>query len=770
MIVYEHTFALVFLIDMRFFSFCMMKFVRRIFILTAACCSLFPLTVSAQQQLVWTVPPNRVNFNTIPSGTSTIPSSVASTYRVANGAYDDSGNLLFYVQDLNVYKGNGTLLGSLTYFSNSTADCGMNNAFNIVQKEIAIVPVQGSCSKYYIIWVASSFCSSGFPVRSATIDISGAGSLTNNQATNSYIDFLNGNKYCGLAIGKLQSDGSRRLYVVANAMYNMYTVTATGITKFFASPQTLATSYNHYPSDVEISQDGTKLAWGSVETPSVAHVILNANGTIPTANLKITTLTNINRIPGVEFNAAGTTLYFNAEGGTAQKGIKSLANPGTITSFTNFINDNTINLSQLELARDGFLYAVNTSGKLVAINTALATATVAYNTITLYSNGAVQYDNMYSLPDQVDGESYMNFVGVVPATFTSLSIYNNTTLVSPTSGIYNVFNCQPITLSPVSANATQYKLTVYSSDVSGNQILGSGQLNYAGVWTTAAYPTALDLRTLSSSFIQTNTGYYKVTLDLKDACNAAITQTAILNVSTMSAATSGFSFNYGDGTLIPIPPGQTYLNPISTGQAFVGVNATASSGYLDYYQILIQKLDAITGDITENVCNPSTAVTIPSHSSSSLGSISLNSIIKNKCGGPFYYLTLSGNTDQVYRVQFTVGNICGTSSTTGYILNNDPLNRIAAFQDTPQDAYHSAIFPNPTQNQVSLSFELSNAESVNLVLTDSKGEPVLTVLKNTPFSAGSHVQQLDLSALPEGIYFYQLSASKIVTGKIIKGK
>lgn len=74
--------------------------------------------------------------NTTPSVTS-ITGAPNNTYIVANGAYDENNNLLFYVIDDTLKDASSNYVGMISNYA--------------TLKEIVIVSVPGECRKYYVI-------------------------------------------------------------------------------------------------------------------------------------------------------------------------------------------------------------------------------------------------------------------------------------------------------------------------------------------------------------------------------------------------------------------------------------------------------------------------------------------------------------------------------------------------------------------------------------------------------------------------------------------
>src|SRR5690554_2503397 len=62
---------------------------------------------------------------------------------VSNAMHDDNGNLLFFIVDGEVYDKDGYTIGVLNFVINNTLDIKGT-------AEVAIAPVPGNCSQYYI--------------------------------------------------------------------------------------------------------------------------------------------------------------------------------------------------------------------------------------------------------------------------------------------------------------------------------------------------------------------------------------------------------------------------------------------------------------------------------------------------------------------------------------------------------------------------------------------------------------------------------------------
>jgi hypothetical protein len=78
------------------------------------------------------------------------------------------------------------------------------------------------------------------------------------------------------------------------------------------------------------------------------------------------------------------------------------------------------------------------------------------------------------------------------------------------------------------------------------------------------------------------------------------------------------------------------------------------------------------------------------------------------------------------------------------------------------------IYPNPAQNETTLSYELKEATQVGVEITDITGK---TVWKNEAQNQapGAHSLTIPMEALPEGLYFARLNAgNEYTTQKIVR--
>jgi hypothetical protein len=78
-----------------------------------------------------------------------------------------------------------------------------------------------------------------------------------------------------------------------------------------------------------------------------------------------------------------------------------------------------------------------------------------------------------------------------------------------------------------------------------------------------------------------------------------------------------------------------------------------------------------------------------------------------------------------------------------------------------QDDEPVRIFPNPAANQVTIAFTLKQSVPVTLVTTDICGKEVQNKHLNF-LQPGAHNVPMDISALPNGVYFLQVRSGDLV--------
>jgi len=688
-----------------------------IFILFVLACHIFQ---AHAQMNYWVLPPNKIDFTGTTPSASTLPGSPGTGgYYVSNGAFDENGHMLFYLKDESLFDGSGTPVGSFT----------IGAAF--IMEEVAIVPVPGTCRDFYLIYKLSDLSTHDLLYSKISVSATGTVSIV---SRDNLISYNAGSIPAGIAVSKL--DGSvRYLYSVGPSSVERYTISSSGIGSMV--PISSGGTYTH---EVELNSDGTLLAWGNRSNNEVYVCNLADDNAITTYT--ISTSGSSRSVRGVEFSSDNSALYVSINASSSSGGIFKIdLSTGTntrLTSGNNYAN------TQLETAKDGYIYAVN-SGSLGKINqTTDVVSSAGLSGVTVYSGSFM----VYTLPDQIDGEDYDYFFGVGPISYAGTTI--NSEPVSPVNPLM-VCNASSINLNPVTSNATSYRVRIYHSDAIGSQ---NSEIGATPSWTASTPPGSINLKSLYSGYLSSNTGYYLVVLETQNQCKQA-SFAALVNVISYPPPTSHFTFTIG--TTTNVTPNTTVPGNPSC-QLNTNINGNSSSGFITYYQIDIDMVNCVNGTVLSNV-GSFYSEDILDNDPSNINGIGIGAV----AGNPLYFYS---NPNNCYKVTYTVGNPCGSQSSTGYFTNVNFCRQAATAYELI-DAGQVVVSPNPVKDRLTISFPVDQNQAVSLRVTDMHGN-VYPILNNQHLPAGQHDQEFDMSGLPKGIYMYHLETDKITSGKIVR--
>jgi hypothetical protein len=74
----------------------------------------------------------------------------------------------------------------------------------------------------------------------------------------------------------------------------------------------------------------------------------------------------------------------------------------------------------------------------------------------------------------------------------------------------------------------------------------------------------------------------------------------------------------------------------------------------------------------------------------------------------------------------------------------------------PQPALGTTVYPNPTVATSQIDYHVAKAGAVTIELLDASGARLRNVAQETSQAAGPHTQQVDVSSLPKGTYYYKI--------------
>lgn len=390
----------------------------------------------------------------------------------------------------------------------------------------------------------------------ARVSISSSGIIT---LTPSLIE-VNGGNIMSIATSKLDpSTNTRYLYCVAKYSVTRHTISSSGISSATVIASGHAAGGSAY--ELELSADGSTLAWGNWYGTGSAGTIttMALTGSKPGLTYTFSLPGAIQSCYGLEFSPDPDYLYASINSGTT--GSSGLYKLKRSTSTFTKLTSNTYNHTQLERARDGYIYAVNgdgySSGTLGRINPATDNIDNNILSIPIISNqSSLLSSYVYRLPDQVDGDNYDYFFGVAKL---NNSIKINGSTVSSTVPV-NTYTCSAISLSQTGIGASSYRYTINKTDAAGNVLTGSSAYSFTTGLIASTPPATIDIKALHSGYLGTPLSagyYYKIDFFVQNSCHS-ITVSGLIYNSTLSAASANFKLLDGGGNELnpnPVLPG-----------------------------------------------------------------------------------------------------------------------------------------------------------------------------------------------------------------------
>ncbi|MCG9879813.1 MAG: T9SS type A sorting domain-containing protein [Bacteroidia bacterium] len=353
------------------------------------------LSANAQTQLKkWYI--NSYEYDMTNTTPTSIPLSNGQT-GAANGIYDINGDVQFYINGNTIYdRFNNPNITNLP-------------AFNI--QEVSIVPFFNNdpCHNKYYVFYEYHYPPVYGSLQYVIVDVNrDTWGLT--ISTPFYM--LHGVVATGgaLAIGNVVNSNERYLYYAYGTNYNTNLVKFTIMNPNPSYPNgvvlpgnTLLTStsnsYSAPDFELDLSPDGSKIAWGGGLNGDIYVFNLDANGNSPNL-ISALTLPNSTSIfkTGIEFNNDATKLYAGSGGKSGSLDgiyVKDLGNnnPPNLISGTQIYG-----AGQIERAYNGLVY-ITSGNDMIGID---------QTTDLLVTNSQIALPgfNNYFLPDQLDGTNY----------------------------------------------------------------------------------------------------------------------------------------------------------------------------------------------------------------------------------------------------------------------------------------------------------------------------------------------------------------------------
>lgn len=393
---------------------------------------LMPLGIFAQQpqQHVLYLKDKAVDLSVDPPVSTPLPyaGSPSSIYNhVSNGVHDSEGNLLFYLEGEQVVNRYGNVIGVFNFGTSG----------HPTAPEIAIVPVHGEPCQFYIIYTSyvGSFASEPpcnmttdedkMNTKYAIVDMAANNGLGAVVADNISINVCSEGMGAVIAVSPMNPSGDRFLYRIhfrpwdEVSTLHKHVIDGNGIGSSVGSwVLNLPGSYTTY--ELDMSHDGTMLAFSKgspfFNAPDVVVLHLDANGNLDLSagnqnngQSHYEVFNGSGEFPSVEFTKNDQFIYTSE---TTDKIYRINVSTGAVEGIQ-FSEEYAA--SQLELgfdsngehriyASDGVsLGRVNFPESPNPVMELNAVPGVSTN-IVLWAGGP---DQVYALPDQIDGYNYL---------------------------------------------------------------------------------------------------------------------------------------------------------------------------------------------------------------------------------------------------------------------------------------------------------------------------------------------------------------------------
>ncbi len=763
------------------------------------------------QMNYYAMPPQKLTVTTgfVPTALySGAPSTDA--YQVSNGAYSPTGQLLFFIKNDGVYNASGTYVGELGGYFSGQSLC--SSYYTQILGEVAIVPIPGSCTDYYAIYTkVSPGASTGSCFYVKISCVSGVVTVTNQSGPHTtsctggggfismYQGYTIGAGGC-IAVSKIASgSGStakRYLYVasVANGV-TQYEITNTGIASVSSFGTIVGISLSDYAGyELDLSPDQKWLAFSNHTSATAGTKVFALQLNILNGNYNNYFQSySLNAIKGVEFDNA--TVYPNlyVAGGTTGTNVLAKINLNTAVQTNITVGTNDFSNTFLELAKNGYMMAITPGTGSIKRLSKIHPTTNAITSQNLNSNSShtyAQMGNVYTLPDQVDGEDYTGFIGQQYVALTGITI-NGTSLNGDCDQGFpypNIYNCNAMNLNATYYNnisaGSEYKIDITAS-ACGQPVTGAGLLNYTGSWISGAVPANYDIRSLTDVNgykLLTATGQHLVTVSVKDACGNITTKMNSFTVLSSLVSTNLEIYDYTNpGVYLSVS--HSVGSPRLVGTATMGFRVNNSTGNFTSMEVKVDKYvsgvfsgnvftqskaysgtTALTYEALNNYCVPTSAyawASLPGISGNACTVTSPTSYSGEK--GFFAYTNGLYSYNNTYMLTITLSNPCSSSSEYSFIKPVGINQRLGYAANEEMGANSNALFvyPNPANSLVNFNLTNEVDDVYTIELFDVVGKKMATITHNTALNKGDNTIEFNTNALPNGTYTYKVSSTTI---------
>lgn len=741
-------------------------------------------SLSYAQMNYWTTPPYKFNMNPSTPTRTNIPPGFSS-YEVANGAYDQAGNLLFYVIDGNIVAANGNGVGNLGNYT-----VGLTT-YDYLQAEIGIVPIPGTCRQFYVIYAMDN------PAQNCVllyvkVDCSGATPVvTYNNWWEGFFIGYGGLDRTSFAISKIY-DGeglSAKRYLYSTSMDGIYKyiISSTSIASgdLTAPRAQLNLNYNNFEGlEAELSWNRDIFAWIDPIGGKVQTIRLYPNGAFIPGSLVSYSLGGAK---GIEFTNDLSNPYLYV---TYPFGIRKINTATQTTSLIKGLAGVNLSKSFLEYGKNGKIYGVSptydTQGNLIATTLVGIASNDTYSTVNAGFDSRYYVnlnDLVFTLPDQIDGDDYNYFFGnpyIVVANFT----LNNITPSTSCSGATNFYSCASISFNASYSGGSypsEYKFEIRATDANCNIITGQNNINYNSGWVTGQPAPDLDLRDFKDNnnlSLGNITGKVNVKYSIRDACGNESSKNYTILISSAPQPSIVLEIYNKSNPQTYLTPSHSISSPVNVGSASLGYRINNSTGLISYYKVQVDEVSSsgafvkniveqtfttngvsgLTYENLNNYCARETAWP----ANPGFGSCNYTNPIYNGYSGYFSYSNGLYSWQHYFKLTVTVGNICGESTDYSYLYvetrNNKTLEYNGEAENNISIGKNDDItfYPNPTGNSLNFVFNLTKDSRITIELTDMSGRSVRSLLRNEILPMGNSTKSYNINDLKPGLYIYRV--------------
>ncbi len=416
------------------------------------------------------------------------------------------------------------------------------------------------------------------------------------------------------------------------------------------------------------------------------------------------------------------------------------------------------------------------------------------------------YDNVYTLPDQIDGEDYWKFTNPNIA-ISGMNINGQFHPNCDPNNWQEVYNCDHINLNLNLESGEACGIDIKYDPVTKNCDEDPAGFHFFGSIPfplSSANPlTNFDLLDLKDKYEQgltTKPGYYKLTAIVTDCCgNKTSASTYVRVLSGISPNFSLEIFDYNNTNLGFCGGGNCYLpastninTPNNVGSQSISFTVTGNTGNITTLNVNVVEFDNLLGipigpviinedrnwfnnnTVTNlnlnNFCAPlSTWLTTPP---STAPTCNISSPSGGYSGFKSYFVSQTTSIAfKYYRLIVTLRNPCSSTSKYAYLYFNTNTSNRAAITDLHNLENNSckvSVNPNPAQNELNFNFINKSGGSILIQLFDISGRVVKTIKKDDLNGSEEQHIKTDVQNLENGTYFWEVSCNEFNKfGKVI---